>query len=435
MSQDHHECPGGKDAVALLAYLESELGPEARRDMEDHLRVCSWCRGELERLQRADALLRRHPEAFHPDAEDLHRFVAMGVDPGEVIANHLAACEACREDASLLQGLLTRGPDAASTPRMPATLKAQVRALSGEAPPGPRHRRAWEWLSNTWSRPSRVPLFALGTAAAMIVVVVLVSPLWRSHWEHAPTHVDLLKESQKDAADRAISEFVPGEAPVAGLKSKAPPRPEGVRMPAAESPKPPAVSLPLPEQSAAVESAPAAPAPALKDEARIRGKIEETADGLKRRAAGESSNRLPMLHQGAALPPEQPLAQQETVRPRVRVVDERGRDIPWLRVDPGTVVGAFGYRETEEPDRDTMDRQARSLRPPAKQETRRERAIRERPLVLVRVLPDGPAFTVEASLVDAEETKPLKTRSKPRVPRENLEATINVLVRSLFTPP
>jgi len=121
--------------------------------------------------------------------------------------------------------------------------------------------------------------------------------------------------------------------------------------------------------------------------------------------------------------------------PRVRIVDEHGRDIPWLHVDPGLVAGLHEYRPSER-DESKADRESLDVREPAKQELRVERVAPEKDLsLLVRVLPDGPTFTVEANLTITEEATPRKTRTESDVPKDKLQETIDALVRALLTEP
>lgn len=44
---------------SLVAYLDGEADAVRERRVEDHLRVCSRCQGELEQLRRATLLLRK----------------------------------------------------------------------------------------------------------------------------------------------------------------------------------------------------------------------------------------------------------------------------------------------------------------------------------------------------------------------------------------
>jgi len=130
------------------------------------------------------------------------------------------------------------------------------------------------------------------------------------------------------------------------------------------------------------------------------------------------------------------MAPRERALPRVRIVDEHARDIPWLHVDPGLVAGLHEYRPSERDEgkgeRESLD----GREPAAKRELRVGRVAPEKGLsLLIRVLPDGPMFTVEASLATDDDATPRKTRTEAQVPKDKLQETIDKLVRTLLREP
>ncbi|MCA1960269.1 MAG: hypothetical protein LDL33_05700 [Desulfomonile sp.] len=447
MNRNDYGCPERRDSLTLLVYLEGGLGHDARQEMEAHLRVCAWCRSELDNLRRADTMLRAHPEAFHPDAEDLHRFAATGFDPDGVVTDHLAVCDACREDVSLLRELAEAGVEAQSAaPGMPRRLKARVRALVRKPlPVASWWQRASKWLSAAWTGLPRAPMFAVGTAVGVLVVAVLVVP--QLERGKAPLRVDRSWELPQGVEEAPAPELVPeGTTPALPKPRFKEGQPEaemrsfGTRQPRMAVP-PGRADETLPPEGAP----PNAPPTALSDKNVRAMKRQGAPEPLKRLGAERSE---PSRAMGTAPAPKdaligtpspstlgaapQTMVTREAALPRVRIVDEHGRDIPWLNVDPGLVADLHGYRLPER-DESKVERESVDARKPAKQESRpEERVASQKGLsVLVRVVPDGSVFTVEASLKVDGETFPQKTRSEAHVPKDKLQETVNSLVHSL----
>ncbi len=184
MTQDKRKCTRGWDAGVLLGYLEGELDQDARRVVEEHLEVCSECRAELDALRGVDSLLKAHPDAFHPDESVLWRYVAEGADPDGSISHHLEDCRQCLEEIELLRELATLEAEVPErVPKMPTSLTEQLERLHD----GPRDfvctpepglvSRLLEWLRV----PFRAPAFSLATAAAVILILVIALPMWRTY--------------------------------------------------------------------------------------------------------------------------------------------------------------------------------------------------------------------------------------------------------------
>lgn len=434
MTQEHQKCPEGRDAVALLAYLEGELAPAARGELEAHLKTCSWCRAELDRLRRADALLTAHPGAFHPSADDLHRFVSTGDDPGGAMALHLAQCESCREDALLLKELVASEPHSSGAPRMPESLKAQVRAMSVAGPHVPWYRVVRERLLAGFPRFPRVPMLAVGTAAAVLVVAVLVAPWWMETGKRQPMRAGSQMESAQIAAKPSAPAPTGREAMKVEPKLQLPERPEAEMERIPESRGTATGPAPRPELPMTVEKAPGAAVPALESEgpaARIRAGAPRR---LKTRDAREPDHAASPAAPGMARGTTESKSGREFGPPRVRIVDEHGIDIPWLRYDPGTKIGEQRY-DASERHQDELDRRSRVVSPRWKQEVGKEHAERQGLPVLVRVLSDATGFSIYASLMDSEADRPLRTLSEAGVPRDKLQETINALVGSLIELP
>jgi anti-sigma factor RsiW len=87
-------------------YVNGTLDPAQRRDFERHLKQCGSCASELPVVTELRRQVREHgwaEHAEHPEAEDLERAAAEGLDdPG--LRRHLALCLTCAQEVRWLRG-------------------------------------------------------------------------------------------------------------------------------------------------------------------------------------------------------------------------------------------------------------------------------------------------------------------------------------------
>ncbi len=114
----------------LSAYLDGELSPQARLLVEEHLSGCAACRGELESLKTAAALVRGLPRSAPP--EDFHA----------VLTSRLRAEAAAMAAAGRIRARRRVGPGLA------------------------------EFWASLWSGFRRAPYRGVAVAAAVLVVLV-----------------------------------------------------------------------------------------------------------------------------------------------------------------------------------------------------------------------------------------------------------------------
>lgn len=157
---------------SLLLYLEGQLSPERRHQVENHVRTCPRCAAELEKLDFAITSLKAHKEAFCPEPWEIYEFVRLGRDPDGGIARHVEQCALCREDIALCQ---PRG-ETADTPESVRT--AFVESFPVLPAPAGSHgsRRALSALVDVILSALNHPVAALGYAAAAVILVILVYP-------------------------------------------------------------------------------------------------------------------------------------------------------------------------------------------------------------------------------------------------------------------
>jgi hypothetical protein len=154
----------------LLPYAAGALTGEERAMVEKHMHTCTGCSRELTALHKMTAILRENEEALCPDPVELYEYANFGEDPTGLLAAHLARCPHCSaaveeyktapEDASMPEDLWNRiRIDQQGSEQSPSSLRAYFAGL-------------FQWLS---SFPG-FPVLALGTAAAMILMVVVFYP-------------------------------------------------------------------------------------------------------------------------------------------------------------------------------------------------------------------------------------------------------------------
>ncbi len=187
MSDPKMTCPSTEESTALLDFVEHGPQGESGRLVESHLRQCPTCAQMIEGLRRVDALLRRHRDVFHPDEAELFDFVATGIDPDGIISLHLNECQDCREAAHLLQEMLRVGTDVPGpSPAIPASLLKRLAETHPRAG-GASEWRGWREVVRTLrlrlGQPWQFPTLAVGTAMAVLIVIIVGPRLWTSFVE------------------------------------------------------------------------------------------------------------------------------------------------------------------------------------------------------------------------------------------------------------
>ena len=129
-----------------------------------------------------DILLKHYSDVFHPDEQQLYQYVTEGEDPGGEIESHMKTCENCQADVALLKEMIdARSGVPTEIPAMPQTLLRKIGQLHPAAAPEGILERLYSTAAELISAPLRMPSLALGTAAAVIVLVIISVPLWQSY--------------------------------------------------------------------------------------------------------------------------------------------------------------------------------------------------------------------------------------------------------------
>ncbi len=195
MTSSGPDCPEGRDPAQILAYVEGDLDQATSSELEAHLRTCDFCSSEYESLRKADQLLKVHSDAFHPDEEELYHFVSTGEDVDKRISLHLASCQDCSDDVDLLREMLQAGAQTpAHAPEMPHSLISQLEQLHTAPKTQGLLERLYASVTELMRLPFQMPVLALGTAAAVVVFVIVSIPLWRTFKPIAPPSVTAPQE-------------------------------------------------------------------------------------------------------------------------------------------------------------------------------------------------------------------------------------------------
>jgi anti-sigma factor RsiW len=147
VSPDDFRSPAKEDEdrhpFLLPWHAADTLDAWTARRIEEHLAGCAPCRAELEALSSMAATLRRHAQPGHLDAAAL--FALAGDAPPDksprptALREHLAACDACREDLDALRRARQERGASDDEPGTPAAAKRS------DARPGPGRDDPWRW--------------------------------------------------------------------------------------------------------------------------------------------------------------------------------------------------------------------------------------------------------------------------------------------------
>jgi len=438
------KCPDEWDPSELLAYLEGDLPPDDRRELEQHLALCSACSNELESLRQLDRMLRACPQCFHPDEEDLYRFVSAAEDPEGRVSGHVETCEECQEAVAVLREMIAVGPQVSEPPQpMPRHLLQRLQA--GDPAPGSQAERgnpfalALEWFR----RPFGMPMLAVGTVAAALVVAVLLIPIWTGFKDVPKPEIGAPAEKAPLPAVEPNGRIAGGQPPVLehGPKAVLAPAGEESPLPAPKlAPRPPAVSLPAP--GAAAPTLEKAERPKLKEglgeapvSSRPRG-ASRSEKVTRWSSEPDSERRVGYRAQGGIRPttPDRPsrALQKETDsqhRPRVtvRIVPPLGQELQVLRFIPLKEMESK-YIFTEQPgtEEETVEKQEQAPRAAA------IAPVEETYVVTVRISQSEAGYSLEGALSEPGATRDKRTLSKRNVSQENLQAEISAMVASLL---
>lgn len=484
MTTNSSGCPHGWEPTQLMAYVEGALSQEEEREVETHLQECTWCRKEAESLADAHNLLLNNPLVFHPDSEELVRFVAQGEDPESETASHVKSCRQCAHDVEFVRKMQEEGfklPE--SIPRMPRSLMKRLEAEHGIASHEPRPESLVSKILHLMESRFRIPMLAVGTAAAVVVIVALFLPrtavfhevprapglsppqepavvtaekksvpsaVPAKHKDEKPAAVDSDKEGGRPLAPHALEKGRPESAKLGAVVPLEREAKEVAPASEAEAPAAPQRRAPAAKPTAPVDANRSRPVhPKMKAERAVYPKAQyheftrtdREAFGDKRSEADRGTLGLHSDERQEAPAPgsrSESFAYAEIGHEpiEVRIIDSTGKDIQWWEYLRGqlssrrpTAAGEAPSRESTAPDHGDKRKQA------LKETNDRavEESVRPRLLLLITIEKRGDEYGLEAKLLERATNSTLRTIREDKVSKEELRKRVAALVRR-FTP-
>jgi anti-sigma factor RsiW len=437
MTDSPPNCTDGRYAAEILAYLDGELSEQDRTAFEAHVQRCRACSEELQNLRAIRSLLRAHPESFHPDPAELYRYVAQGRVLDAATSAHLQDCEACRNAVDVIEEMMSVGARAPRTAGpMPTRLMRQLEALYPEHTSSRGVDQPVSWLAALLRRPFRVPVLAMGTAAAVVIAAFLVAPLWHTLKEvpqpgsipssEAPVPLTQpLEERSKDALQATPEEASPAaEEPRERKQFRALP---GQGAPMATRLKEGEDSERVSTKTRAAKKAPSgqnvgegAPGWSLSPNGTIAG----APSPQSRAAAG--------LPKPQAAPPASAAYQSPRETVLLRVEGPEGQHLPALASSiPEEVRQRYNF--VEEGGTRPQWEKGKGAGAPDKRTERDRGAASKAPMrITIRIHQTGGGYTVEGRLYEKGSMEETKTITDLDVPLEKLPQKVGGLVQDLL---
>ncbi len=480
MTADSSGCPYGWEPAKLLAYVEGALSKEEESDVERHLKECSWCRVETASLSYAHNLLLKHPLAFHPDPDELVRFVAEGEDSESDIASHVKSCAHCSEDVEFLREMLEKGFDVPrQVPSMPQSLRERLQADHGRVTHEPEREDLIAKIINLVSSHFRIPMLAVGTAAAVVVMAALFLPRYAPFRGMPSVPVGSFEEKRPAAAKKPVGGFSPetakpqepkrafadlekdhdttgsedrsrrwegiGDRPQGLASGKKETETFGAARTAEEASRPRrhfAAAEPSPEIQRGLrgstvrkkenlrETSPRVQIPALSPSNR-----EAAGEQQVENAGGWTRGRM---HAPQEAPAPARVAESQVAAPlkhepmEVRIIDTAGRVIPWQEyaLDSSLPAKPSAVSEVESPESRPIEPADKAKQAFTKSRSgAKEEAIRPGRLLVIRIEKTGEQLSLEGKLFDRSTNSLLRTIREDNVSRKDLRARVERLVQ------
>lgn len=414
-------CPQGWKSSQLLDYIEGGLDPAIEEQLLRHIETCPICMQELHAIKRMDALLRECPESFHPEEEALFRFAIQGSDPEASISHHVDSCAECGKTVEAYRQMHDLKKVIPDTVPLPQALEDA--RLKGIPSADSEMTKTWsESFREIFSRLFTLPTLALGTAAAAILLAVVIIPLLQHLHENTLRTLAPLEGRPPGMGESAPTpEALPAAPKPASnqLQGESRAVPEGTSpaVPSPEGPFGPSAGVKSKgEGKAARETAPVRPAkPYGKLHSRAPREMPATGEELK-----EKLNRSDTKHftkkegreQTDLMGPAPELPGKTDFVVHLVITDSEGRPIPLSQFQP-----------QQSPEQDKQP----SLEPDATPGIPRYR-------IHIQLLERAQEFDIDAKLFDEspDERILLKTVMEYHVRKEELPKRIYTVVDSFI---
>jgi anti-sigma factor RsiW len=420
-------CPQGWQSADLLAHIEGYLDPAVERELLRHIETCPVCMKELHAIKRMDALLGDHPESFHPEEEALFRFAVEGNDPDASISPHLDSCTECGKNVEVYRQMRSLKETVPDMVLLPQDLEnARLRQITSANPEIPKSRP--QSVRELFSRPFRIPALALGTAAAAVLLAVLIIPLWQQLHENTLQAPAPLQESP----------------PAPGIK-ESPPEPQA--LPAA--PKPAANQFSDETRAVPESTGPAVPSREGSPEPSVGSRLNREGKAVRQATPAQPAKPYGELH--AQAPPQKLPATAEERKERFdqsdvrRLTKRKERELtdmmsrsPELLEKTNSIVVRIVITDSEGKPISLSQLQRSQESPEREKQTAVEAdAVSTsgipRYRIHIRLLKQAQEFDIDAKLFDEspDERNPLKSVMEYHVSKEELPKRIHTVVDSL----
>jgi hypothetical protein len=197
------ECTRNDLSELLAMALYPKDFPDVQEEIAEHVKECSQCRDELEKLQQLSETLRENRAELAPcvsacpEATALVDF-SVGETADPTIKTHIEHCSACREHAQLIRQLASEG----STVDRPAAPNAEEKLMIRNAVVKqygqPLEKPSFSLSAAFWSFVSIFDLRSIALGAVVTAVLLAVLVPWAhkeppsrlvlsdARWESAP---------------------------------------------------------------------------------------------------------------------------------------------------------------------------------------------------------------------------------------------------------
>ncbi|MBI5249411.1 MAG: hypothetical protein HY912_07945 [Desulfomonile tiedjei] len=462
MTDSANNCPEGWEPAQILAYIEGHLEPQAESVLAMHLRECPICALEFESLGRMDSLLRNHPEVFHPDEQRLYAFASGKLDEDAQVESHLKSCPECAENVRVFTEMIGLRDVVPAHAKMPKAIERQIELIcdSGERSVTTGF---FNFVSSLLKKPFSVPFLGLASAAAVLMLAVLIIPLWTS-FKGLPQRgvAPVAEKTANIEMDQPVESQDPKKEVVAQAHlERAKEKPEAPKVSTAPVPAPSRPAAPPPEPTSAerksksdLESAPREETPGSLQEVPLHtGSDREFSARMseKRRrqeSEADKSEQVPRQARGSMGYKFEDRAQQTVgasnkakkhpakvgedsrVPVRVMITDPEGKPIQWVRFAPDSAMeGRYAFVGSPKSNEATSEEEAapEAQAPALHAETGY--------IVIVKIGEIRGVCEIEAKLFQAgrqTDSKPLKTVVESNIRREVVQERVAFLVRSLL---
>jgi hypothetical protein len=423
-------CQDGWESSQVLAYVEGEMPEPESRNFVQHLRNCAACSAEVESFRELSRLLKSHPESFHPAAAKLYEFISTGSDPDGWISDHVASCSECRADVELVRHI---GEVEFETPgmsrAMPTSLVEKMQALYRLPTHSVQTKTLMSRLAEKFGiYPMRLPVLALGTAAAALLVAVLVTPLFT-------TFRSISQEStppEEKVVPPAGSPMPLTKEHPAGLGASRK-REMHENQPAAEVSMPKKRTAPVPEErEQAAQSKPASKGITRRAEqfrSNVRRPDSSTSPEKPSQEAPAATPLKDLSRSGqsdAPLPASPRVFSPKRIPVAVEILDSRDAAVPRMKfIVPKGLSETYEFSHVRDRAQDEMMGPVNPEKTPGKTTTKGL-------LIRFQLTVSGEFFDVRGELFERGATHPTKSLTVTKVGKEELSNQISSIAANLL---